>query len=48
MKRKVEELGEIERLKPILEKVRVEDSVKGIREDRKVDEVPFDPLRYRW
>ena len=33
-KRTIEELGEIERLKAVLEKVRVEDSVKGIREDR--------------
>ena len=33
-KRTIEELREIERLKPMLEKVRVEDVVKGIREDR--------------
>jgi antitoxin CcdA len=34
-KREMEELkGEIERLKPILEKVSTEDIVKGIREDR--------------
>ncbi len=34
-RRKVQELKEeIERLKPVLEKIRMEDVVKGIREDR--------------
>jgi len=34
-KRKVEKVkGEIERLRPILEKMRIEDIVKDIREDR--------------